>query len=60
MVSRTDGTVCSDGGGDDDVSDSTDYQLEYALLYEVAYMAPAASRQLRPRATCLSARCSTA
>jgi hypothetical protein len=32
MVSRTNGTVGSDGGGNDDVTDSTGYQLSVYIM----------------------------
>jgi len=51
MVSRSDGTVESDSSSDDNVTDGAAYQLRYHNQDKRAYMAPAASRQLRPRAT---------
>lgn len=52
-MSGTDGTVESDGGGDDDVTDGTEHQLGVLVhrytKRNIAYMAPAASLQLRPR-----------
>jgi hypothetical protein len=51
VMSGTDRTVEGDGGGNDDVTDGTEDQLrveDELGLKCVTYMAPAASRQLRP------------